>query len=222
MNWRWTSPNYRNRRVYWSVYIELTSAFTACSSSACEVSELFIEVTHCFTAAFTSDFFQVARRWKGTVRRTATTNASGLRIWATSWKKTTTTKWHVRPAKTRIGLGIRPVWSESSLCAQWVAKDPSFLHADCEDTDQTRWMPRLIWVFAGLTCHSVGFVIRRLNYKAYYTQRVSRFYKPWVFEYFLFQTLVKKESKDRGWYMNQRNISGGAILMSVYNIWFNW
>ena len=23
-------------------------------------------------------------------------------------------------------LGIRPVWSESSLCAQWVAKDPSF------------------------------------------------------------------------------------------------
>ena len=28
----------------------------------------------------------------------------------------------VRPAKTQISLGIRPVWSESSLCAQWVAK----------------------------------------------------------------------------------------------------
>ena len=27
------------------------------------------------------------------------------------------TKWHVRPAKTRIILGIRPVWSESSLSA---------------------------------------------------------------------------------------------------------
>ena len=39
----------------------------------------------------------------------------------------------VRPAKTQISLGIRPVWSESSLCAQWVAKDPSFLHADSED-----------------------------------------------------------------------------------------
>ena len=57
----------------------------------------------------------------------------------------------VRPAKTQISLGIRPVWSESSLCAQWIAKDPSFLHADSED-----W----IWVFAGrtvtllvLSCH---------------------------------------------------------------------
>ena len=32
---------------------------------------------------------------------------------------------------------IRPVWSESLLCAQCVAKDPSFLHADSEDSDQT-------------------------------------------------------------------------------------
>ena len=37
------------------------------------------------------------------------------------------------PTKTQISLGIRPVWSESSLCAQWVAKDPTFLHADSED-----------------------------------------------------------------------------------------
>ena len=83
------------------------------------------------------------------------------------------TKWHVRPAKTQISLGIRPVWSESSLCAQWVAKGPRFLHADSEDTDQTGRMPRLItdqtgrmprliWVFAGRTCHFVGFVVRRL------------------------------------------------------------
>ena len=35
----------------------------------------------------------------------------------------------VRPAKTQISLGICPVWSESSLCAQWVAEDPSFPHA---------------------------------------------------------------------------------------------
>ena len=42
---------------------------------------------------------------------------------------------HVHPAKTQISLGICPVWSESSLCAQWVhvAKDPSFRHADSED-----------------------------------------------------------------------------------------
>ena len=29
-----------------------------------------------------------------------------------------------------------------SLCAQWVAKDPSFLHADSEDSDQSGQMPR--------------------------------------------------------------------------------
>ena len=57
----------------------------------------------------------------------------------------------VRPAKTQINLGIRPVWSESSLCAQWVANDPSFLRADSEDSDQTGRMHRLIWVFAGRT-----------------------------------------------------------------------
>ena len=39
----------------------------------------------------------------------------------------------VRPAKTQISLGIRPVWSESSLPAQCVAKDPRFRHADSED-----------------------------------------------------------------------------------------
>ena len=71
-------------------------------------------------------------------------------------------KMTVRPAKTQISLGIRPVWSESSLCTEWVAKDPSFLHADNEDSDQTGRMPRLIWVFAGRTCHFVGFVMRRL------------------------------------------------------------
>ena len=36
---------------------------------------------------------------------------------------------------TKISLGILPVWSESSLYAQWVAKDPSFLHDDSEDSD---------------------------------------------------------------------------------------
>ena len=57
-----------------------------------------------------------------------------------------------RLRSAQISLGIRPVWSEYSLSAQWVAKDPSFLHADNEDSDdQTGRMPRLIWVFAGRT-----------------------------------------------------------------------
>ena len=49
----------------------------------------------------------------------------------------------------QISLGIHPVWSESLLYAHCVAKDPSFLHADSEDSDQTWRMPRLIRVFAG-------------------------------------------------------------------------
>ena len=43
----------------------------------------------------------------------------------------------VHPAKTQISLGICPVASESLLRPQWVAKDPSFLHADSKDSDQT-------------------------------------------------------------------------------------
>ena len=53
-------------------------------------------------------------------------------------------KWHVHPAKTQISLGIRPVWSESSLMWDW---------ADAQ-TDLSLRM-----------AHSrfVGFVMRRLK-----------------------------------------------------------
>ena len=66
----------------------------------------------------------------------------------------------VRPAKSQISLGIPPVWSESSLCVQWVAKDPNFLHADSEDSDQTGRMPRQSWVFAGRTVTLLVFSCR--------------------------------------------------------------
>ena len=59
------------------------------------------------------------------------------------------------PRKTQFSLGIHPVWSKPSLWAQWVAKDPRFLHADSKDSDQTGRMPRLIWVFAGRTLTSL-------------------------------------------------------------------
>ena len=55
----------------------------------------------------------------------------------------------VRPAKTQISLGIRPVWSESSLSA-WRKLGSLATHwAHSEDSNQTGRMPRLIWVFAG-------------------------------------------------------------------------
>ena len=57
-------------------------------------------------------------------------------------------------------MTVRPAKTQSSLCAQWVAEDPSFLHADSEDSDQTGRMPRLIFRWA----HGrfVGFVMSRL------------------------------------------------------------
>ena len=62
----------------------------------------------------------------------------------------------VRPAKTHISLGIRPVWSESSLSA-WRKLGSLATHwAYSEDSDKSGRMPRLIWVFDGRTCHFVG------------------------------------------------------------------
>ena len=61
------------------------------------------------------------------------------------------TKWHVRPAKTHVSLGICPVWSESLLSA-WRKLGSLATHwVHSEDFDQTGRMSRLIWVFAGRT-----------------------------------------------------------------------
>ena len=71
----------------------------------------------------------------------------------------------VRPAKTQISLGIRPVWAESSLSAWRKLGSLATYGAHSEDSDQTRRVPRLNWVFAGRTCHFVGFVMSRLIWK---------------------------------------------------------
>ena len=57
-----------------------------------------------------------------------------------------TNKMACAPSENSDQPGHRPGWSESSLCAQLVAKDPMFHHADSEDSNQTG---RMIWVFAG-------------------------------------------------------------------------
>ena len=69
-----------------------------------------------------------------------------------------TNKVTVRLAKTQISLCIRPVWSESSLGASWVTKDPNFLHANSEDSDQIGRLS-LCWGHS----HFVGFVMSRLT-----------------------------------------------------------
>ena len=75
-------------------------------------------------------FFQFYQIW-----HFAVFSERGSCICKLSRLMTKPTKWQVCPAKTQISLGIRPVWSESLLCAQWVAKDPSFIHADSEDSN---------------------------------------------------------------------------------------
>ena len=62
-----------------------------------------------------------------------------------------TDKMAVCPAKTRISLGIRPVCSESSLSAWTNIESLATYWVHSEDSDQTGWMPRLIWVLAGRT-----------------------------------------------------------------------
>ena len=69
------------------------------------------------------------------------------------------TKW-LCPAKDQSGHP--PSLIRVFVYVQWVPKDPSFLHADTEGSDQTGRMSRLIWVFAGRTCYFVGFVMKRL------------------------------------------------------------
>ena len=60
---------------------------------------------------------------------------------------------------------LRSVWSSAwtfaksveSLCCPH--EETLAIHwAHSEDSDQTGWMPRLVWVFAGRTHHFVGFV----------------------------------------------------------------
>ena len=67
------------------------------------------------------------------------------------------TKWSVRPAKTQISLGIRPVWSESSLCAQWVAKDPSIFMWTVKTMIRLGGCPG--WSESSLGAHAILFVL---------------------------------------------------------------
>ena len=80
-------------------------------------------------------------------------------IWATAWQNQQ--NYFCTQQRLRSAWHLQ-VWSVSWLCAQWIAKDPSFLHTDSENSDQTGWMPRLIRVFARHTRHFVGFVMLQL------------------------------------------------------------
>ena len=86
------------------------------------------------------------------------------------------TKWHVRLAKTQISLGIRPVRSASSLCVQWVAKDPGVLHAFMRTA-------KILIRLGGCWAHShfVGFIMRRLIF----------FSMPWTIDLTMRKSLLR-------------------------------
>ena len=71
-----------------------------------------------------------------------------------------TNKMNYAPRKTQINLGHPPslIRAFAVRCDLWVDKDPMLLHADSEDSDQTR----LFWVFAGRIGHFVYFVMLQL------------------------------------------------------------
>ena len=72
-------------------------------------------------------------------------------------------KWHVRPAKTQISLGIRPVWSVFNVCIKkaWVLRyalsAQRRLWSDWADAQADL---SLRWAHS----HFVGFAMRWLNY----------------------------------------------------------
>ena len=85
----------------------------------------------------------------GKYTHTHTENAHCIKCYSYEFKTTeprqdNTNKMTVRPAKTQISLSLRcPAWRNlGSLATHWV-------HS--EDSDQTGWMLRLIWLFAGRT-----------------------------------------------------------------------
>ena len=63
-----------------------------------------------------------------------------------SHSTTEPTKLPVRPAKIRISQA-----DQSLLCTQWVAKDPRFLHADNEHSDQTDGWTNIMFIERSLS-----------------------------------------------------------------------
>ena len=61
-----------------------------------------------------------------------------------------------------------------------------------EDSDETVWMPRLIWVFAERTNHFDNFVMRRLNCNDFFLQLLS-------WEEFIYTVENESENHSAGW-----------------------
>ena len=103
-----------------------------------------------FWALYDASFFsKLFKLYNDTVDTALCPDMTG--IWIFEPRQDKTNNMSVRPAKTQISLGIRPVWSGSSLSA-WRKLGSLATHwAHSEDSDQTGRKTRLIWFFAGRT-----------------------------------------------------------------------
>ena len=63
--------------------------------------------------------------------------ASGVKSAPSEMSENKCTLGHVRPAKIQVSLRIRTVWSDSSLCTFWIAKDANVFPTDNDDSLQT-------------------------------------------------------------------------------------
>ena len=138
-------------------------------------------------------------------------NFEGLTLCQNHMSRLKTNKMTVRPAKTQISLGTRPVWSESSLCAHWVAKDPFFM----------RTAKNLIWVFAGRTCYFIAFVMRQLICQNHqirnkstvaYLHPVVLFYFFYLFIYFFLLKVA------RWWFWCRRYLSRSMTKPTKWHV----
>ena len=113
---------------------------------------------------FSNIVYNICTLSRGFPRRSAPACQLLFVIWNEKWAAARQNQQNDMYAHQRLSSAWTSAQSDqSSLCAHWLAKDPSFLHADSEDSDHTGRMPRLIWVFTGRTYHCVGFVMRRLK-----------------------------------------------------------
>ena len=93
---------------------------------------------------------------------TLSCNQFGFKI---KWTAARQNQKHDLCAQRPLKSALASIQSDRSLhCPLWRNLGSLAIpKAQSEGSDQTGWMPRLIWVFAGRTCHFDGFVMLRLK-----------------------------------------------------------